>query len=259
MKLSFRHLLLTISVLCAGGLLFSADQLEITPQEFDFGWCPDNAKITAEFTVKNTSSELIALTSVQPACGCTAANFTPANLASSKETKISLVFDTRGYKGVNFHKGTQIKAGSPEQEYRVVLTGTGVDPKAQVYPEGSGVVHFSEDNKNSKATINIVNKSTVPIELSYVQKPASWINLDYSSESIAPGSFLPLQVEASGDFSIDRNTSVTFEALGEGIKQRLTVAFLSGKAPSTIRGIKPVGAPKNRVSPLQVPTPQTGQ
>src|SRR5262245_21402455 len=90
--------------------LSQAAALRIDPETFDFGWAPDNAKISADFTVKNTGVEIIPLTSVQPTCGCTASNFSPGQLASAEETKIGLTFNTRGYRGMAFNKSTKVNS-----------------------------------------------------------------------------------------------------------------------------------------------------
>src|SRR5438552_802550 len=88
---------------------YSPTALVVSPSTFDFGWCPDNAKIHAEFTIRNTGTDLIPVTSVQPTCGCTTSEFTASSLASNEESKVGLTFNTRGYGGAPFHKTAKVK------------------------------------------------------------------------------------------------------------------------------------------------------
>src|SRR5258706_9505250 len=88
---------------------FAAQRIEISPTTFDFGWAPDNAKITAEFTVMNAGDEMVPLTAFKPSCGCTATDFEPDALASHEQRKISLTFNTRGYTNQTFHKMAAVK------------------------------------------------------------------------------------------------------------------------------------------------------
>jgi hypothetical protein len=229
-----------------------ASSLEISPSTFDYGWCPDNAKITATFTIKNTSTNLISLNSIHPACGCTAANFSRADLGSDKETTISLVFDTRGYLGQHFSKGTDIKAGMPEQQYHVVLKGHVRNPDALVFPEGTGIVHVTAENQKETQTVTLHNKSTVDVELDVIETPAAWVNARLSSKKIKAGQSTQLSVQVKGDASEDRQSSVTYEAKGNNLMQRLTLAFVSGQGPTAVRRIRPA----SKASPAP-PVPST--
>src|SRR5690349_5092806 len=102
---------------------YSPSAIVISPTTFDFGWCPDNAKVNAEFIVRNTGTDLIPITGVQPTCGCTASEFTPGSLGSNEESKVLLTFNTRGYAGTPFHKTAKIKTDTGGAEYTVDMVG----------------------------------------------------------------------------------------------------------------------------------------
>ena len=235
------------SILAIGGLLAvaavvssAAPSVQISPPGFDFGWSPDNAKITAQFEVANTTDKLVPLIAVMPSCGCTAADFTPADIPSAKETKIGLTFNTRGYTGIQFHKSSQVKAGQPEEEYTVILTGTVADPNALVMPEGSGVVEFSSSTRAKELTVPILNKTGRDITLKQVQAPADWVALKIESDKIEIGKKGAITVQLTGDAGGDRNTSTTYEANDSSGTYRFTVAFRTGQGPEPYRKIRPV-------------------
>jgi Protein of unknown function (DUF1573) len=220
------------------GTLYANDALLITPSVFDFGWAPDNAKISAQFTVKNNSSDLVALTSVQPTCGCTASNFTPADLPSDKETKIGLTFDTHGYAGISFNKSTKVKAGNPEMDYTVKLAGFVHDPMAKIVPVGDGIASYDSETKDDKKTIEIQNKLDKEVTVSIVQEPASWAKASLRSTVIAAGKTVPLDVVVKGSYEESKNTSVTLQATDGTATHRLTIAIRTGASPQGYRKIR---------------------
>ena len=151
----FRILISTVLICASGVWAEGPARLEITPTTFDFGWCPDNAKINAQFSVRNISSEMIPIMSVQPTCGCTASQFSPSTLATQEETKIGLTFNTRGYANMTFNKATKVKADVMTGEFSVNLKGYVLDPNAKVVPVGDGIIRFEPESKDKKKTIKI--------------------------------------------------------------------------------------------------------
>jgi len=229
-------------------LSWAAPSVRISPPDFDFGWSPDNAKITAQFTVANTTEKLVPLLAVMPSCGCTAADFTPADIPSAKDTKIGLTFNTHGYTGVKFHKSSQVKAGQPEEEYSVVLTGVVADPNALVVPEGSGVVEFSTSTRDKEQTVAILNKTGKDLTVKRVQAPADWVGVKLESENIEQGKKGLISVKLNAKVEGDRNTSATFEATDSSGTYRFTVAFRTGQGPEPYKKIRPVAPASSAVA-----------
>lgn len=243
-----RTLLLAAAVSLSGALqAFSPQALVITPTVFDFGWCPDNAKISAEFTIKNTGADLIPITSVQPTCGCTASQFTPGQLGSNEETKVGLTFNTRGYAKTGFSKNTKVKTEAGGAEYEVTLKGYVLDPTAKVFPEGDGVASFETGSKEKKKTISIQNKSDKDVTLSILQAPASWASVKLSASLVKAGASAPVEFSVSSPFSETRDTSVTFEAKSETETSRLTIAIRTGTPPPPVK--------RATTAPLPAPAP----
>jgi len=223
------------------------------PETFDFGWSPDNAKISCEFIIKNTGQGLVPLNSLRPSCGCTAANFTPGILSSNEETKIGLTFNTRGYKGVRFRKPADLKTNSLETGLTVKLTGFVQDSKAQVYPLGSGIAAFEPGSKVRKKTIKIKNTTNNEISLDLVQKPAEWAQIKLNSDKISPQGTINLSVKVKGPYDKPKHTSVTFEAVDKLRVHRFTVAIRTGPPPPSPRQRRLRG-PRKNLPPLKDPT-----
>ncbi|MCG3205871.1 MAG: hypothetical protein KCHDKBKB_02594 [Elusimicrobia bacterium] len=227
------------------------EMVVVTPSTFDFGWSPDNSKITAEFSIKNTGVEVIPITGVQTTCGCTASQFTPGNLASNEETKVSLTFNTRGYLGTAFNKSAKVKTAEGAAEYSVQLKGFVGDPQSPVVPDNEGVVGFEPRAKEKKKVLNISNKSLKDMTLNIVQMPASWANVKLATKNVKAGASVPLEVSLEGSNEETRDTSLTLEAVNEEGAHRLTIAIRTGTPPPPTKRSSTSGAPV----PTSVPAP----
>lgn len=235
-KLFLAIVVSAISPLWASGLV-------ATPQTFDFGWSPRNAKITAQFIVVNQSPDLIPLNSVEAACGCTASNFSSEKLSSQDETKVELTFNTRGYDGIPFDKPAKLKTDSEVTDISVTLKGHVMDFNAKLFPTGDGVAEFIPGDKNKK-TIRIQNSSNQKMILKYVQGAADWAKVTLSSDEIKPLGDVDMTVEVQSIPKNQRVTSVTVEGIAETEVHRFTVAIRSGEEPKQQRIKAPI--PKSK-------------
>lgn len=251
----FRRLPLKIFAVLALGVVQAAEQpaappaippsnqpLMITPTVFDFGWCPDNAKVSAEFTVKNTGVDMIPITGVQPTCGCTASHFTPGSLATNDETKVVLTFNTRGYANSGFTKSAKVKTDIGGTEYTVQMTGFVTDDQAKVVPDQDGIASFEPNSKGNKKTLHIQNKNDKDITLEIVQKPASWATATLRATTVKAGASVPMDITVDGPFVPAKDTSVTLAASDGAATKRLTIAIRTGEPPLPIRKPSPPAA-----------------
>ncbi|MFN0118225.1 MAG: DUF1573 domain-containing protein [Elusimicrobiota bacterium] len=230
-------------VLFFSGIVFGKEALQISPTTFDFGWAPDNAKISAEFTLKNLTSDIVDLTAIQPTCGCTATNFTPSKLSSNDSKKIILTFNTRGYAKTMFSKSTKVKS---DEDYEVVLKGHVTPSDAVIFPEGNGIVEFDLNSKKEQS-VSIVNKSKNDATLEIVQEPAEWANVKLTSKTISDGKSVKFDISVSGDVNESKNTSFTVSAVEGTNVHYFTVAIRTGTPPPASRILnnapKPTSAP----------------
>lgn len=247
MKLKTR--LLSLAVLIGTTPLFAAS-LQSVPGTFDFGWAPDNARLSCEFTIKNTSNDAIGLQALKPACGCTAAKFSPMSLASDDDTKIGLTFNTRGYKGMTFSKSAELTTEGSASNITVYLKGHVMNPNAVVFPKGSGIASFEPTAKSTTQKISLQNKSAKDLSLHVIQPAASWAKVKMGSDMLKAGATADVTVSVSGSLKEVRETSVTIEASQDDERHLVTLAIRTGPEV-TYQPIRPT-------SPSANPTQQTG-
>lgn len=230
---------------------FSAPALQISPEEFDFGWAPDNSKIDCDFVLKNSGANLLPITEVRPACGCTASDFKPASLESNEETKVRLTFDTRGYTNIAFNKTAKVETGTPDT-YTVRLKGHVTNSNAQVAPTGDGIAAFTPEAKEKKKSLVIQNKTSEDVALIVVQSPSEWATVKLP-DMIKAGEKAEADVSVSGDLGDARHTSITVEARSATVTQRFTLAIRTGMGP------KPLGLPVALPEKKPVDKPKPGE
>jgi hypothetical protein len=255
--MKFRTTLTAALVLFAAPVF--AATLQSVPETFDFGWAPDDARISCEFTIKNTGNDSVALQALKPACGCTAAQFTPKSLSSSEDTKIGLTFNTRGYKGIEFSKSAELTTEGDSSNVIVYLKGHSLDPDAKIHPQGNGIASFEPGMKKDSQRVSIQNKAAQDVTLSVVQAPASWATVKLDANSIKAGDAVDAVIKVSGSFNDVRETSVTFEAMEGSTPHRLTIAIRTGPAAKAYEPIRPAGSsvqptnkPKGPSDPLKL-------
>ena len=217
---------------------FAVPRLEIRPGTFDFGWAPDNARITAQFTVVNGGEDMVPLTAVKPTCGCTVSDFTPDALPSHEEKKISLTFNTRGYTNQEFHKTANVKTDLEENSYTVFLTGHVLKPDNGLMPDSGGIAGFEKGTERKKK-INIANKTQSPLTLTQVQMAAPWAHVKLPSKAIQPGASAPVEISVDGSLEEDRATSVTIAPAESPEQNRVTLAIRTGTPPPSYRPYVP--------------------
>ena len=238
MRHAARIFAVTLAGLFAAIPGMTAPILEITPGTFDFGWAPDNAKVTAQFTIRNLGEEMVPLTAVKPTCGCTATDFTPDGLASQEEKRISLTFNTRGFANAPFRKLAKVTTDLPEHSYTVYLVGHVLKPDNGLVPDSGGIAGF-EKGAAKKKTIMVMNKTGGDVTPSVVQDPAGWAKVKVPQKPVKAGESVPVEISVEGSLEEARDTSVTLAPAGMTDQNRVTLAIRTGPPPPAYRAYQP--------------------
>jgi hypothetical protein len=77
----------------------AAPSLAVDQSEFDFGFVPQNSKISHTFHLQNVGDDTLRISKVVPGCGCTKAPLKKAVLAPGESTEVEIIFSTGQYNG----------------------------------------------------------------------------------------------------------------------------------------------------------------
>lgn len=111
-------------------LMAGAQNLKTTTSVVNLGAVMYEQPATATFTVTNTSSNPLTITSVDTGCGCTTASFPKNPIAPGKKGKITLTFDARQLG--HFEKPSLVFNNSEEKPIELTIKGVVVSSMASI-------------------------------------------------------------------------------------------------------------------------------
>ena len=86
--------LLTIAV---AGLAVAGPELTIPEEAFDFGYIPQNSKVSHVFWLRNTGDQELRIVKVTPGCGCTQAPLDKQVIPAGDSARLEIIFSSKLY------------------------------------------------------------------------------------------------------------------------------------------------------------------
>jgi uncharacterized protein YdeI (BOF family) len=105
-------------------VVFAKPAIKFKSTSFDFGQAASGKTVDIVFEFENAGNELLVITNVIPACGCTTAALTKKEYKPGEKGTITAKFNTSGYNGKVIKTITVTSNGSEEAETRLTLSGT---------------------------------------------------------------------------------------------------------------------------------------
>lgn len=115
------------------GSAWPGPRLTIEDSHFNFGYVPQNSKISHQFWLKSTGDDSLKILKVVPGCGCTKAPLEKKNLGIGDSTRLEIIFSTRKYRNrVSKRPRIETNAGTPHKT--VEFTANVVARPDSTYP-----------------------------------------------------------------------------------------------------------------------------
>ncbi|MDH3890274.1 MAG: DUF1573 domain-containing protein [candidate division Zixibacteria bacterium] len=203
----------------------AAPKLSIAEKSFDFGFSPQNAKLSHVFWLKAEGTDSLKILKVVPGCGCTKAPLERNHLAVGDSTRLEIVFST-GKRSGPASKSPSIKtnAGGPDQRVRFV-TNIVTRPDSTypiiISPYKLTLGQFTAKQRN-ELSFTIENVSPGDLTFRLVDLPQDYFDVSLpttiASQSTAECSLVLTEVGLTGSFE----KSFTIE-LDDDERSRFTV------------------------------------
>ena len=236
-------ILTTGLTLCLMAVAWAAPRLVIDETVFDFGYVPQNAKVSHTFWLKAAGDDSLKILKVTPGCGCTKAPLERSHLAAGDSTRLEIIFSTGSRRGkVSKSPSIQTNAGGPNQRVKIntdIVTRPDSTYPIIIAPYKLTFVQVG-DKARDRMTFTITNVSPDDIEIRLVDQPSEYFDVDLPTtiapQSSAEGSLRLKDVAMAGSFT----KSFTIE-LNDEKRTRFTVpvkhdARRLTKAESTTEG-----------------------
>ncbi len=165
-----------------------APAIKFEKTHHDFGVIKeDDGPVTYIFKFKNTGTSPLKLSNVQPACGCTASEWTKDDVAPGKEGFVKATYDVAHRPG-SFNKSITVYSNTNPNITLLTFSGE-VLPHVKTledsFPQASGNIRFennylnfgylTNNNKDTFQQLSIVNTGTAPITIKEVKSEAAYI------------------------------------------------------------------------------------
>lgn len=202
----------------------AAPRLVIPETNFNFGYVPQNAKVTHVFWLLSKGEDTLQILKVIPGCGCTQAPLERTTLSPNDSTRLEVIFDTKHYTG-NVTKRPRIESSEgPPEKYVEFNCNVMARPDSTypviIKPNKLDISQFGEKIRD-RMKFTIVNVSDKPLTATLVSQPDIF-KVDLPG-TIAPGASGEGTVTLAGTaLRTEFEKSVTIE-LNDEAKSRFTL------------------------------------
>lgn len=142
----------------------------------DFGTVPKGDTIEYDFTIHNTGSADLEILSVQPACGCTVAEFDRV-IKPGQTGKVHAVVETAAFSGP-IAKTIAVQTNDPATPMAQLTMRANVKPFVQAFPNGFLRYMLQLGQAEKQSTI-LFTEDEEPFKIISIESPADYIKVDY--------------------------------------------------------------------------------
>lgn len=208
-------------------------RLLVVSDSWDFGFMPQNAKVTHRYYLQNAGDDTLFIEAVKPTCGCTSAPLSRDKLAPGEKVPVDVTFDSKTFNG-SLTKHVNVVSSDKESPRYQLSFKAHVGASPAVGLEAGSDIRFQEIpvNEHRQARLPLVNLASGPVALRIADAPGEFLKASLSRESLPPREQAELVVETSSAAPLGSfHSSVTVEITGSQTL-RLTI-------PITGTGITP--------------------
>jgi hypothetical protein len=178
--MSSKSALRTISIFLVAVALAAtaaaAPRITLVDPVKDFGTVPKGEVLNWEFTIRNSGDENLQILRVQPACGCTVAEFDSV-IAPGETGRVVAQLKTESFQGP-ISKPITIQSNDPDSPTTQVAIKAIVKPFVEAYP--AGFVRFTlRQGEVAERSIVLYSEEEEPFEILGIDVPGEWIKAEY--------------------------------------------------------------------------------
>lgn len=200
-------------------------RIKTDPEIFDFGLVQPDVVVSHTFWLRNSGTEEVRITRLQPNCGCTQAPLTDSTIAVGDSVPVEILFGSRNMTG-KVEKFTRIFSNASGR-----VPALTIRTRVVKVEEMSGVFSVTpssavlDESNSAKVTLTNTGKSTITLKV--VDSPTRYIRIDNIEIALAPEESRELTLLAhvplpEGPFT----KSITLEA-DDPSRTRITVPVTS--------------------------------
>lgn len=213
---------------------FSAPAAALNETTFDFGYVPQNAKISHVFQIQSIGDDTLKIVQVVPGCGCTKAPLEKSELAPGESTRLEVIFSTGQYRG-RVTKHPHFMTNEGQSKHPLQFISNVVASPDSTYPViiQPAILDFTSAGETSPQTmtVSISNVSETDLGVSLVDFPEGILEVTVPKTIPAGGSADATIRLADASRAANFEKSFTIQ-LGDAGASRFTVPVKKSGAGS---------------------------
>jgi hypothetical protein len=165
---------LVVGFVMLGSTVLAAPAAVLKNASFDFGFVPQQAKISHVFQIMSTGDDTLKIVQVIPGCGCTKAPLEKSEIAPGESTCLEVIFSTGQYKG-RVTKHPRIVTNEEQSERTLEFLSTVMSRPDSTYPLiiQPAILDFTNSGNESLESISMIirNVSDNAVALKLIDFP----------------------------------------------------------------------------------------
>lgn len=242
-KSMLKTISMTFVITLFAAVSFAAPRLTLVEPIKDFGTVPRGEVLAYDFQIKNTGDADLEIIKVQPACGCTVANY-DAVIKPGQTGRIEAKVDTTAFQGP-INKSITIQSNDPDTPTAQVAVRATVKPYVEAYP--AGFVRFNLlQGETDKRSVTLFSEEEAPFEIVGVDVPGEWVKVEYTE--IPKDQRAPVGREGQKQYKVDVTVGGPTAPVGP-LMDKITIHTNSKHQPEYQLSMSGMVRPAYNVSP----------
>lgn len=173
---SVRTLFMLALVLMVATVALAESKITVENPVKDFGTVAKGEMLEWTFQVKNTGANDLEILKVQPACGCTVADFDSV-IRPGTTGDIKAVVDTNAFNGP-ISKSVTITSNDPTTPTTMVTIKAVVQPFVEAWPAGFLRYNILQGQADKQSVV-IFSEEETSFEVTRIEVPGSWAKAEF--------------------------------------------------------------------------------
>lgn len=172
----YRSVVLAALITLSATVAVADPQITVVEGIKDFGTVPKGEVLTHAFQIRNTGDSDLEILRVQPACGCTVAEFDSV-IRPGETGKVMAEVKTEAFNGP-INKTVTILSNDPNTPSSIVTMKAVVKPYVEAYPAGFlryNLLHGDADKKS----VVLFSEEREPFKIERVETPGDWVKVEW--------------------------------------------------------------------------------
>lgn len=158
----------------------AAPRMVIPENSFDFGFVPQQAKVSHTFWLKSEGTDMLKITKIVPGCGCTKAPLEKSEVAVGDSTALEIIFSTKSYKN-QVSKRPKIESNEGDLPKYVNIKTNVVADQTSTFPIvlKPFIINMTQmTGSTNQFAFQIQNVSDSDLDLTLIDFPVGYVMID---------------------------------------------------------------------------------